>query len=190
MEELRRAIAEYGEVLSEGLLGVGAMINHRVDPRLMDHCGGVLAEAFADRRPTLVLTVESSGIPPALMTARHLGVDMVYARIKRPATMTGDVYTTRSRSHTKGNVVTLHVAAARLAPDDRVLIIDDFLGSGGTILGLKRLIDEACATLVGIGVLVEKVYEGGRADLTELRVPVVSLAPVADVSPEGVVFAP
>ena len=188
MEELKAAISEHGEVLGDGLLGVGAMINHRVDPLLMDHCGSALASAFADQRPNLVLTVESSGIPPALMTARHLSIDMVYARTKRPATLASDVYTTRSRSHTKGNVVTLHVAADRMAAGARVLIIDDFLGSGGTVLGLARLIDTAGATLVGVGVVVEKVYEGGRADLAELGVPIVSLAAISELTAAGVTF--
>lgn len=175
MKELEDRIIQEGQNLGEGILKVDGFINHQVDPALMDLCGQQFARRFRSVGATRVLTAEISGIAPALMTALHMGVPIVYARKSKPVTMPDQVYLTVAPSHTKGHLVELMVSPEYLGPGERVLIIDDFLASGATIQGLVRLARTAGATIVGIGALIEKTFEGGRALLSPLGVPVVSL---------------
>jgi xanthine phosphoribosyltransferase len=179
-----------GKNLGGGILKVDNFINHQVDPVLMDLCGQELAKQFAGVGATRILTAEISGIAPALMTARHLGVPVVYARKSKPITMPDQVYLTIAPSHTRGRPVELIVSPEFLAPGERVLIIDDFLASGATILGLVRLTQAAGASLVGIGALIEKTFEGGRDALAYLKVPVISLACIVSMLDGKIVFAP
>jgi xanthine phosphoribosyltransferase len=104
----------------------------------------------------------------------HLPV--VYARKSKPVTMPDTVYLTVAPSHTKGHMVELIVSPEYLAPGERVLIIDDFLASGATIQGLVRLAQAAGSSVVGIGALIEKTFEGGREALAYLNVPIEALA--------------
>jgi len=176
VDELKQRILEQGRDLGNGILKVDGFINHQVDPVLMDLCGAELARRFAGVGATKVLTAEISGIAPALTTARHLGIPVVYARKSKPITMPDQVFLTLAPSHTKGRTVELIVSPEYLAGGERVLIIDDFLASGATILGLVRLAETAGARIVGVGALVEKSFEGGRKALEPLGVPVESLA--------------
>ncbi len=151
-----------GRNLGGGILKVDGFINHQVDPRLMDVCGQELARRFAPEGATKVLTAEISGIAPAVATALHLGIPVVYARKTKPITMPDQVFLTLAPSHTKGRTVELIVSPEYLGASERVLIVDDFLASGATILGLARLAGAAGARIVGVGALVEKAFEGGR----------------------------
>jgi len=182
MEELKRRILAEGQNLGHGILKVDGFINHQIDPRLMAACGKEFAGRFAQTRPDKILTAEISGIAPALMTGMEMGVPVVYARKTKPVTMTADIYLTVSPSHTKGHLTELMVSPEFMGTGDRVLIIDDFLASGLTIMALARLVKAAGAELVGIGALVEKSFEGGRALLSILEVPVEALAVVTDMS--------
>ncbi|MRR52498.1 MAG: xanthine phosphoribosyltransferase, partial [Rhodocyclaceae bacterium] len=134
---------------------------------------------------TRVLTAEISGIAPALMTAKYLNLPVVYARKSKPVTMPDTVYLTVAPSHTKGRLVELIVSPEYLARGERILIIDDFLASGATIQGLVRLTQAAGAELVGIGTLVEKVFEGGRTNLGHLNVPIEALAVITAMDNDG-----
>lgn len=119
----------------------------------------------------------------------HLGVPVVYARKTRPITMPDQVLLTLAPSHTKGRTVELIVSPEYLARGERVLIVDDFLATGQTILGLARLAQAAGATVVGIGAVIEKAFEGGRAVLAQLGVPIEALAIVTDMSDGQIVLA-
>lgn len=182
MDELKQRIQSQGKNLGNGILKVDGFINHQVDPQLMAGCGREFARRFADTRPDKILTAEISGIAPALMTGLELGVPVVYARKTKPVTMTADIYLTISPSHTKGHLTELMVSPEFLLAGERVLIIDDFLASGLTIMALARLVKAAGATLVGIGALVEKEFEAGRELLSILDVPVEALAVITDMS--------
>ncbi len=122
-----------------------------------------------------------STIAPALSTARYMKLPVVYARKSKPITMPDQVYLTLAPSHTKGRMVELIVSPEYLGRGERVLIIDDFLASGATILGLVRLAHAAGAQIVGIGTLIEKSFEGGRKELEFLQVPVISLVTVVSM---------
>jgi xanthine phosphoribosyltransferase len=188
MEELKQRILRDGKNLGNGILKVDGFINHQVDPALMDACGKELARRFKDIGATKILTAEISGIAPALTTALHLGLPVVYARKTKPITMPDQVFLTLSPSHTKGRMVELIVSPEYLGRGERVLIIDDFLASGATILGLARLAQTAGSTLVGVGALVEKSFEGGRTALAALGVPIESLACIMSMEGDQIIF--
>jgi len=186
---LRERILQDGRNLGRGILKVDSFLNHQVDPLLIDACGRELASRFQRVGATKVLTAEISGIAPAVTTALHLRVPLVYARRSRPVTMPDQVLLTVAPSHTRGQMVELIVSPEYLGPDDRVLIIDDFLATGQTILGLARLAQTAGAAVVGVGAVIEKSFEGGREALTRLEVPVETLAIVTDMSDGRIVVA-
>jgi len=187
--ELIERIRREGKNLGNGILKVDGFINHQVDPALMDACGRELAARFAGVGATKVLTAEISGIAPALTTAQHLGLPVVYARKSKPITMPDQVYLSTAPSHTKGRMVELIVSPEYLGGSERILIIDDFLASGATILGLVRLAQAAGATIVGIGALIEKIFEGGRDLLKPLGVPIESLAVIKEMDGNRIIFA-
>ena len=182
MQALVDRILKDGKNLGGGILKVDSFINHQVDPELMDACGKEFARRFARLGATRVLTAEISGIAPALMAARHLRLPVVYARKTKPITMPDAVYLTVAPSHTKGVAVELIVSPEYLSPGERVLIIDDFLASGATILGLVRLTQAAGAQIVGIGALIEKSFEGGRQALSYLKIPIESLVVIRNMN--------
>lgn len=188
MKALIDRIRKDGKVLENGILKVDSFINHQVDPHLMDECGQEFARRFAKVGATKVLTAEISGIAPAIAAARHLDIPVVYARKTKPVTMPGAVLLTLAPSHTKGGVTELIVAPEYLGSKERVLIIDDFLASGATILALVRLAQAAGACVVGIGTLIEKAFESGRANLSTLGVPVESLAIIKSMENGQLIF--
>lgn len=190
MEALRQRILRDGRYLGRGIIKVDGFINHQVDALLMVQAGQELARRFAAFRPTKVLTAESSGIAPALCTGLALGLPVVYARKRRPITMPSQVYRRTAPSHTKGQEVELLVSPEVLGPADRVLIIDDFLATAQTILALVGVVQDAGATLVGVGVVIEKRFESGRAALEPLGIPVEALAVIERVEGDKIVLAP
>jgi len=189
MEALKQRIVADGQNLGNGILKVDGFINHQVDPGLMNACGRELARRFASAGATKVLTAEISGIAPAFCTALALSVPIVYARKQKPITMPDQIFLTLAPSHTKGRTVELIVSPEYLGQAERVLIVDDFLATGQTILGLARLAQAAGATLVGVGTVIEKSFEGGRGALSVLGVPVEALVVIADMSDGQIVFA-
>jgi len=188
MQELKERILKYGKNLGNGILKVDGFINHQVDPALMDACGQEFARRFKDIGATKVLTAEISGIAPALTTALHLGLPVVYARKHKPITMPDQVLLTLSPSHTKGRMVELIVSPEYLAGGERIVIIDDFLASGATVLGLVRLAQIVGAHVVGIGALIEKTFEGGRLALAHLGVPIEALARIRSMEGDQIIF--
>lgn len=188
VQALKERILKEGKNLGGGILKVDGFINHQVDPVLMDTCGQELARRFRHIEATKVLTAEISGIAPAVTTALHLGVPVVYARKNKPITMPDQVFLTLTPSHTKGRTVELIISPEYLGTGERVLIVDDFLATGATILGLVRLARVAGATVVGIGALIEKSFEGGREALKHLGIPIESLATIKAMEGDSIVF--
>jgi len=189
MDALKLRILTDGRNLGNGILKVDGFINHQVDPALMDACGRELARRLGRLGATKVLTAEISGIAPALTTAGHLGIPVVYARKSKPITMPDQIFLTLAPSHTKGRTVELIVSPEYLGASERILIIDDFLATGQTIMGLVRLAQAAGARVVGVGALVEKIFEGGRNLLAPLGVPIEALATITDMGDGKIVFA-
>jgi len=189
MQALKERILREGKNLGNGILKVDNFINHQVDPHLMYACGAEFARRFASVGATRILTAEISGIAPALMTAMHMHLPVVYARKSKPVTMPDTVYLTVAPSHTKGRMVELIVSPEYLSNGEQVLIIDDFLATGATILGLIRLAQAAGSEVVGVGTLIEKSFEGGREALAHLNVPIESLACITSMDNGEIHFA-
>jgi xanthine phosphoribosyltransferase len=189
VEALQQRILAEGRNLGRGILKVDSFVNHQVDPMLMRDCARELARRFQPDRPTKVLTAEISGIAPALLTALELNVAVVYARKHKPITMPDTVFLTTAPSHTKGNDVELMVSPEYLGATERVVIIDDFLASGQTILGLMRLARAAGAHVIGVGALIEKTFEGGRELLEAAGLKVEALARITSMTDDRIVFA-
>lgn len=164
---LEDRIKKEGQALSETVLKVDSFINHQVDSEFMDALGRDFAEYFKDAGITKVFTIESSGIAPALMTAKHLNVPMVILKKQTSKILNGNVYQTRITSFTKGTSYELTLFADYIQPEDRILLIDDFLANGEAAMGASRIITESGATLAGIGILIEKSFQRGRKRLEE-----------------------
>jgi xanthine phosphoribosyltransferase len=189
MEALKERIRREGKNLGGGILKVDSFINHQVDPALMLAVGGALAAHFGALGITKVLTAEISGIAPALTTALALGVPVVYGRKTKPITMPEFVFVANAPSHTKGQEVKLMVSPEFLSSNDKVLIIDDFLATGETILALMRLAQSAGAEVIGVGAVIEKSFEGGRGKLEQMGLRVRSLAVITKMTDDEIIFA-
>lgn len=188
MKALKDRILREGENLGDGILKVDSFVNHQVDPQLMDAAGKEFARLFQNVGATKILTAEISGIAPAVATGLHMGIPVVYARKRKPITMPDQVLLTLAPSHTKGRTVELIISPEYLAGGEKVLIIDDFLATGATIMGLVELAKIAGAKLVGIGTLIEKTFEKGRKELEKLNIPIISLAPIASMEGDEILF--
>lgn len=188
MDQLKERILKEGKHIGNGILKVDGFINHQVDPVLMNEAGKEFARLFKNVSPTKILTAEISGIAPAVSTGLHLNIPVVFARKHKPITMPDQVLLTLSPSHTKGRTVELIVSPEYLGHGERVLIIDDFLATGMTILGLIRLTEIAGATIVGVGALIEKTFELGRERLEKLEIPIHSLARIKSMEGDTIVL--
>ncbi|MED5051463.1 MULTISPECIES: xanthine phosphoribosyltransferase [Anoxybacillaceae] len=188
MRELMEKIREEGEAISDHVLKVDRFLNHQVDPELMMQIGENFADAFRNEGITKVLTLESSGISPALMTAYILKVPLLFARKRKSLTLQNDLYTANVYSFTKQEYTEISVSRSFLQKDDRVLIIDDFLANGQAALGLTGIVQQAEAEVAGIGIVIEKAFQDGGEQLRRLGFRVVSLARITSLK-EGVQFA-
>ena len=191
MKALQDRILAEGRNLGGGILKIDSLLNHQLYPDLMLEMGKQMAAPFAGHGVDRILTAEISGIAPALMTGLALNVPVVYARKVKPITMFGPVFLENAPSHTKGVDVNLLVSAEFLKPDQNVLIIDDFLATGKTLRALARMVVSAQSRVVGVSVVVEKVFEGGRAFLTQhgYNFPIEALAIIASMDDGKIVFA-
>ncbi len=189
MQALKERILNEGQNLGGGILKVDSFINHQVDPAMMLAVGGALAAHFGAMGINKILTAEISGIAPALMTALALGVKVTYARKTKPITMPTNVLMATAPSHTKGSEVYLMASPEFLTSDDKVLIVDDFLATGHTIMALVELARSAGAEVIGVGAVIEKSFEGGRAMLQAEGLHVHSLAIIDKMTDTEIIFA-
>ncbi|WP_054711415.1 xanthine phosphoribosyltransferase [Bacillus sp. JCM 19041] len=189
MELLKQAISERGTVLSSGVLKVDQFLNHQVDTTLMSAIGEEFARLFKNENITKVITIESSGIAPSFMCAHVLETPLIFARKKKSVTMNVDnVYSSRVYSFTKREYSEVTVSKDLITAGDRVLIIDDFLANGQAATGLTEIVEKAGATVVGIGIVIEKSFQDGRALLEEKGYRIESLARIASLEDQTVRF--
>ena len=182
MKKLIEQIEKDGNVLGDGVLKVDSFLTHQVDPELMQEIGTIFAKRFQAEQITKVVTIEASGIAPALFTAQTLGVPMIFARKAKSLTMDEELLTASVYSFTKQVTSQVSISRKFLSAEDNVLIIDDFLANGQAAKGLIELCQQAGATVAGIGIVIEKSFQSGRALLEEMSIPVVSLARIASLS--------
>ena len=189
MEELKTRIKEVGTVLPGNVLKVDAFLNHQIDAGLMQRIGQAFAARFAAAGITKVWTVESSGIAPAVMTGLALGVPVIFARKHKSLTLNEGLYTAEVYSYTKQVANKITIAQKYVAPDDKVLIIDDFLANGQAVSGLLAIAEQASVTVAGAGIVIEKTFQPGRSALEKQGIPVVSLAKIKSLANGQVEFA-
>lgn len=188
MQLLKKKILEEGQALSESILKVDSFLNHRMDPVLMHEMGKEFKRRFQDEKIDVVLTIESSGIGPGVMAALELSVPMIFARKRKSVTLTDDLITANVYSFTKKEANEIAVSNKFIGSGDRVLIIDDFLANGQAALGLMEICHKVNATVVGIGIVIEKAFQDGGAKLREQGVRVESLAKIEALSLGEITF--
>lgn len=188
MKELVERIQKDGRILGEGVLKVDSFVTHQVDPVLMEQMGKRFAEVFKEQGITKVVTIEASGIAPALFVARELDVPMIFARKAKSLTMDEELLTASVYSFTKQVTSTISISRKFLSSEDKVLIIDDFLANGQAAKGLIELCQQAGAQVEGIGIVIEKSFQDGRQLLEEMGLRVVSLARIASLTNGQVEF--
>jgi xanthine phosphoribosyltransferase len=188
MKLLLDKIKNEGTVLANDVLKVDAFLNHQMDPFLMKEIGEEFTRLFSSENITKVVTIESSGIGPGLMTALALQVPLVFARKKKSITMQQDVYTAKVYSFTKKEENEISISHKWLEAGDRVLIIDDFLANGQAALGLLSIVEEAKAEAVGFGIVIEKAFQEGGNLLRERGYRVESLARIQSLKDNKVAF--
>ncbi|MBQ1505386.1 MAG: xanthine phosphoribosyltransferase [Erysipelotrichales bacterium] len=186
MNLLEEKILKYGKVLPGEILKVDNFLNHQVDMDTMYWIGEEFAKRFKDAGITKVLTLESSGIPPAVMTAYELQIPFVFAKKAKSANLgNAGVYTSKVRSYTYGNEYTITVSDQYLGKKDTVLIVDDFLATGEAVHGMLELCEKAGAKVAGIGICIEKGFQNGGKDLREKGYHLESLAVIDEINDDG-----
>lgn len=185
MKLLKEYIEKNGKAIGTGILKVDSFLNHQIDPNLMMAMGEEFKRRFEGCGVNKILTIEASGIAIGLAAAYAFNVPLVFAKKKVPSTM-GEFYTAKVFSFTKNTEYTICVAKEFLHPDDKVLIIDDFLAMGNAVLGLKTLVEAAGAQVIGAGIAVEKGFQKGEKLLADNGIRLESLA-IVDSLEDGVI---
>ncbi|MCL6232397.1 MULTISPECIES: xanthine phosphoribosyltransferase [Acinetobacter] len=188
MHALEQKILAEGIVLSEEVLKVDSFLNHQIDPVMMQQIGQEFARLFKDAGITKIITIEASGIAPAVMAGLELGVPVIFARKYQSLTLKDDLYRSKVFSFTKQTESTIAISKKHINAEDKVLVIDDFLANGQAALGLADLIHQASAEVLGIGIVIEKSFQPGRDILLEKGYRVESLARVKSLANGTVEF--
>ncbi|ADY20944.1 xanthine phosphoribosyltransferase [Bacillus paranthracis] len=188
MKVLQEKILNEGKVLSGDVLKVDAFLNHQIDPVLMQEIGKEFAKRFKEENITKIVTIESSGIAPAVMAALELGVKVIFARKRKSLTLQDNMYVASVYSFTKQETNEISLSRNHIDESDRVLIIDDFLANGQAALGLMSLVEQAGASIAGLGIVIEKAFQDGGKKLREQGVRVESLAEIASLDNNAVTF--
>ncbi|EEM17808.1 Xanthine phosphoribosyltransferase [Bacillus pseudomycoides DSM 12442] len=188
MKVLQEKILNEGKVLSGDVLKVDAFLNHQIDPVLMQKIGKEFAQRFKEDNITKIVTIESSGIAPAVMAGLELGVKVVFARKRKSLTLQDNMYVAKVYSFTKQETNEISLSRNHIHENDRVLIIDDFLANGQAALGLMSLVEQAGASIAGIGIVIEKAFQDGGKKLRENGVRLESLAEIASLDNGTVTF--
>ncbi|QXE02198.1 xanthine phosphoribosyltransferase [Terribacillus sp. DMT04] len=188
MELLHQAIRERGTIIGDSIVKVDSFLNHEMDTALLYEIGKEFYQKFQHQPVTKIVTIEAGGIAPALMAGLAFGVPVVYAKKQKSLTMKGDVYCESVYSFTKKVYSDVTISKDRLSPDDHVLIVDDFLANGEAAAGLINIIKQAGASAAGIGIVIEKSFQKGRARLEEIGIEVESLARIARIGDGKIEF--
>ncbi|MGE4354633.1 MAG: xanthine phosphoribosyltransferase [Oscillospiraceae bacterium] len=189
MELLENRIRRDGKVRNGDVLKVDSFLNHQMDVQLFEAMAREWHRLFAKDKVNKILTIEASGIGIAVFVAREFGCPCIFAKKTKTKNIDGSVYTTKVESFTHGKVYDVMVSRDFLGPEDRVLIIDDFLAKGAALIGLVNLVKASGATLVGAGIAIEKAFQEGGQVARDMGIHVEALARVAKMDPDtGIQF--
>ena len=185
MKLLEDRVREEGVVKEGNVLKVDMFLNHQMDVLLFRQMAKEWKKLFADAGVNKILTIEASGIGIACIAAEEFGCKVVFAKKTQGKNLDGELYTTQITSFTKGRVFDVIVEKKFLGPEDRVLIIDDFLANGCALEGLIQIVRESGAELVGCGIAIEKGFQAGGAKIRSMGVHLESLAIIESMTPDG-----
>ena len=186
VEALKQRIQRDGKIRGNNeVLKVDSFLNHQMDIELFNEIGREFYRLFGDSGVTKILTIEASGIGIACIAGQYFDVPVIFAKKSKSKNIDGSVYTSKVESFTHGKVYDIIVSKEFLHPEDRVLLIDDFLANGSALQGLINLVQDAGATLVGAGICVEKAFQPGGDLIRGMGVRVESLARIKAMSVEG-----
>lgn len=185
MELLEERIRKDGVVRSGGVLRVDSFLNHQMDVALFAELGREFKRLFGGEDVTKLLTIEASGIGIACVAAQAFGVPVVFAKKGRSKNLPEEVWSAQVESFTHGGVYDIYVSKQFLRPEDRILILDDFLANGSALMGLVELVRSAGASLVGAGICIEKAFQPGGERVRAAGVRVESLARIRAMSETG-----
>lgn len=186
---LKEAILKWGEGIGDNIVKVDRFLNHRVDTALVTEMGREIAAHFRDDAPSVILTVEASGIALAVTAAQALGMlPVVFAKKHAASTLRGEMYAESIRSFTKDISYDMRCASHCIGPADRVLIVDDFLADGEATRGMLSLVRQAEAQCVGVAVAIEKAFQKGGRTLREKGLKVLSLAAIREIRDGKILF--
>jgi len=188
MELLKKRVRSEGRIIGTDVLKVDSFLNHQVDPTLMQAIGEEFARRFKDLGITKVLTIESSGIAPALFTGLYLHVPVVFAKKTESRNLDLETYAAPVHSFTRGQEYIIRVSRRYITNKDTVLLIDDFLAQGRAIIGLLDILEQAGAKAAGAGIVIEKGFQKGGSLIREMGIRVESLAIINEMSEEGSVI--
>ena len=188
MKLLEDRIRQDGVVLPGNVLKVNQFLNHQIDPQLMYEIGQEFARLFKERPVTKILTVEASGIAPAIMAGLVMNVPVLFARKKKPSTLDDMTYTAEVYSYTKKVTNTISVDSKFLSENDHVLIIDDFLANGQAVKGMLEICRQADVKVEGVGIVVEKSFQEGADWIKGQGIRLDSLARISSFENDAVHF--
>ncbi|MEE1354274.1 MAG: xanthine phosphoribosyltransferase [Absicoccus porci] len=188
MEKLKQRILKDGQVRNGEVLKVDSFLNHQMDIDFLDEIGAEFQRLFADENITKILTIEASGIAIACMAARHFHVPVVFAKKAKSLNLDGELYTSKVHSFTYDRDYDITVSKKFIQSDDRILIIDDFMANGKAMDGLIDICHQAHAQVAGIGICIEKGFQGGGDRLRKEGYRLESLAIVESMEPGHIVF--
>ena len=189
MKLLEDRIKKDGVFLGNDILKIDNFLNHLIDVELIDEMGKEWARLYESEEINKILTIEASGIGIACIAARHFGnAPVLFAKKSKTSNIGNDFYTAKAYSFTHGNMNDIVVSKKYLGPDDKVLIIDDFLANGEALLALLSICSAAGASVAGVGIAVEKWYQGGGDKIREMGVRVESLAKIRRMEGSDIEF--
>lgn len=188
MQELKERIRREGKVLPGNIVKVDGFLNHRVDCKLMEHIADTFAERFDLSKVDLILTAEASGIALAAICACRWGLPMVFAKKAKSDNIEGGLYQSDIYSYTYKKKVTLIASKDWIRPENHVLILDDFMARGEAVRGLCEMVEQSGAELVGVGIAVEKGFQGGGDRLRAMNVNYHALAVIESADENGITF--
>ena len=188
MQLLEERIRRDGVVRDGDVLKVDSFLNHQMDVVFFSELAKEFERLYHDCGVNKILTIEASGIGIACITAQTFGCPLVFAKKNKTLNIAGDVWTSKVRSYTHGRVYDIIVSKDFLGPNDRVLVIDDFLANGAALEGLCDIVEQAGATVVGAAIAIEKAFQPGGAKLRARGLRIESLARIESMGDDSIVF--
>lgn len=188
MKRLKQRILDEATVIGTEILKVDNFLNHQVDVEFLTEIGAEFYKRFGQEEVTKILTIESSGIAVACMTAPFFKTPVIFAKKIESRNLVDDTYSSEVYSYTKDKSYRVHVSRNYLSAQDKVLIIDDFLANGKAVQGLIDIVNQAGARLVGVGIVIEKGFQDGGNQLRKSGVKLESLAIISVMNEQEIIF--